>query len=546
MRDHLPKIVIVLLLVVIVGLPVLLRPGKGETGSLASSNKADAPRLVIFTPHNEQIRFELGQAYNRWRTEQGLPAVKFDWRSPGGTSDIRKSILSQYQAMIDRGADLDEGIGADLFFGGGDYDHGKIAGGIKVTAGGNETMIRIVDDPLIDDALFAAAFPAPRIGGERLYRRYTFVEDGQDIEVLGWTGVTLSSFGIVYNRDVLERIGAEEPTTWSDLAAPEYRGWIALADPGHSGSIASTFNTLVKRQGWTQGWQTLRRTFANARYFTTSSSTVPNDVARGDAAAGMCIDFYARYQAGIIGGDRMGYADPIEDGKSTTATTADPITLLRGAPEPDLAREFISWLLSTDAQGIWQRAIELTAGEGSGATGDLVRPTRYELRRKPIRSDMYHDAERAAWVDREVDPFPTAVPFPDATPNYFGAIAPITQAMAIDIHGELVAAWEALIRASDPQHPQHSRYAEMLALFDAMPEELTLTWPDAELAAQWQAIQLDPEHDRHGEVVATLNAFDAHLSALLDDKHLIEAKRIVWRKFFQNNYREVVRIERGG
>ncbi|XAL99774.1 ABC transporter substrate-binding protein [Phycisphaeraceae bacterium D3-23] len=281
MRDHLPKIIIVLLMVVIVGLPVLLRPGKGEGASLASSTEPDAPRLVIFTPHNEQIRFELGQAYNRWRIAQGRPAVKFDWRSPGGTSDIRKSILSQYQAMIDRGADLDEGIGADLFFGGGEYDHGKIAGGIDATnEEGVETTYRIIDDPLIDAALFDAAFPEPRIGGERLYRRYTFVEDGQDVEVLGWTGVTLSSFGIVYNRDVLNSIGAEEPTTWSDLATPEYLGWVALADPGHSGSIASTFNTLVKRQGWTQGWATLRRTFANARYFTTSSSTVPNDVAR--------------------------------------------------------------------------------------------------------------------------------------------------------------------------------------------------------------------------------------------------------------------------
>ena len=310
MRDHLPKIVIVLLLVIIVGLPVVLRSG-GEAGSLASSSKPDAPRLVIFTPHNEQIRFELGQAYNRWRVAQGRPAVNFDWRSPGGTSDIRKSILSQYQAMGDRGADLDDGIGADLFFGGGEYDHGKIAGGIMITNEDDvKTIFRIVDDPQIAPALFAAAFPEPRIGGERLYRYYTFEEDGQSIEILGWTGVTLSSFGIVFNRDVLAMIGADEPTTWDDLAAPAYRGWVALADPGHSGSISSTFNTLVRRQGWTQGWATLRRTFANARYFTTSATTVPNDVARGDAAAGMCIDFYARYQAGIIGRRSHGLCRP--------------------------------------------------------------------------------------------------------------------------------------------------------------------------------------------------------------------------------------------
>lgn len=533
MRDHLPKIVIVLLLVVIVGLPVLLRPAGGTAGSLASAGDNDH-KLIVFTPHNEQIRFEIAQAYNRWRVDQGKPPVKFDWRSPGGTSDIRKSILSQYQALIDREEDLDNGIGADLFFGGGDYDHGKVAGGITDS---DDTTYRIVDDPMIDKGLFTAAFPAERIGGERLYRRYTFFEDGQDIEVVGWTGVTLSSFGIVFNRDLLAMIGVDEPTTWTDLADPVYRGWIALADPGHSGSIGATFNSILRRMGWTAGWATLRRTFANARYFTNSSSTIPNDVARGDAAAGMCIDFYGRSQAGLIGGDRMGYVDPIEDGKSMTATTADPVTLLRGAPRADLAREFIAWLLTPEAQGLWQRAIE-----PSGDADEAVRPTRYELRRKPIRQDMYTDMEQARWVDQDLAPFDSAVPFPDGTPFYFSMVAPITAAMAIDIHGDLVAAWEAISRARDPQHPQHARLREMLERFDAMPDELTLTWPDDELAQDWHAIHHDPDHARYAEVVEALSAFTDQLGPLGADA---EANRIRWRAFFQENYRAVRRMERG-
>ncbi len=528
-----PKIVIVLLLVVIVGLPVLLRPAGGADGSLASAGDGDH-KLIVFTPHNEQIRFEIAQAYNQWRVDQGKPPVKFDWRSPGGTSDIRKSILSQYQALIDREDDLDDGIGADLFFGGGDYDHGKVAGGISDNDG---NTYRIVDDPLIDKTLFDSAFPSDRIGGERLYRRYTFSEDAQDIEVVGWTGVTLSSFGIVFNRDLLAMIGADEPTTWADLADPGFRGWIALADPGHSGSIGATFNAILRRMGWTAGWATLRRTFANARYFTNSSSTIPNDVARGDAAAGMCIDFYGRSQAGLIGSDRLGYVDPIENGKSMTATTADPITLLRGAPRADLAKEFIAWLLTHDAQGLWQRAI----GAGT-ATNGLVRPTRYELRRKPIRQDMYTDSERAYWVDQGLAPFDSAVPFPDGTPFYFSMVAPITAAMAIDIHGDLGAAWDAINRARDPGHPQHARLGEMLERFDAMPEELTLAWPDDELARDWHAIHHDPDHPRHAEVVAELTAFADRLGPLGADA---EANRIRWRAFFQEQYRAIVRMERG-
>ena len=46
--------------------------------------------------------------------------------------------------------------------------------------------------------------------------------------------------------------------------------------------------------GWHRGMSELLKIAANARYFTDSSSIVPNDVSRGEAAAGMAIDFYAR------------------------------------------------------------------------------------------------------------------------------------------------------------------------------------------------------------------------------------------------------------
>ena len=82
----------------------------------------------------------------------------------------------------------------------------------------------------------------------------------------------------------------------------------------------------------------------------------------------------------------------------------------------------------------------------------------------------------------------------------------------------------------------------MVTLFDAMPEELTLTWADDELTQQWHAIHHDSDHPRYGEVVAALAAFDAELGAILDDS---EAKRIVWRHFFQENYAAVVALERG-
>lgn len=534
MREHLPKIVIIALLVLIVGVPILLRP--------ASSADADdnTSKLVIFTPHNEQIRFEIENAFNDWRIANDKPPIVFDWRTPGGTGDIRKSIISQFTQAIRADKDLDEsGIGADLFFGGGEYDHNLVAGGIEIETDGEKVRHRIVIDPDLPEDLFAQAFPSPKIGGEKLYGQYTFQEvddEGatQEVNLIGWTGVTLSSFGIVYNKDMLEKIGVAEPKTWSDMGDPRLQGWVALADPGHSGSISATFDTILKRQGWTDGWVVLRNAFANARYFATSSDRVPVDVSRGDAAVGMCIDFYGRYQTGMVGDERMGYSDPIIDGQSMTATTADPITLMRGAPSPALAREFIAWLLTPDAQALWQRSL----GDGSD---DLVRPKQYELRRQPLRADLYNDAARASWVDKGLNPYPTAVPFPEGTQSYFSLVAPVTKAMASEIHNDMVAAWKALNEAIETDHP---KVDEMRALFYAMPPELTLTWPDDELELNWLAIQRDADHPRNREVVNHLASFKAQLKTLYnrDDSSVVERNRIKWRGFFQDNYRKVIEL----
>ncbi|MEM6260284.1 MAG: extracellular solute-binding protein [Planctomycetota bacterium] len=531
MRDHLPKIIIIGLLVLIVGVPIVLRPNTRASGD------ADAERLVIHTPHNEQIRYEIAEAFNDWRAANDKPAVEIDWRTVGGTGDIRKSILSQFTQLVNTGIDLDkQGIGADLFFGGGEYDHNLVAEGIEREVDGQAFYTRVVMDPELDETLFIEAFPQAIIGGEKLYGIYTFEEDGEQVEIIGWTGVTLSSFGIVFNRDSIKQLGIDEPKVWADLGDPRLRGWVALADPGHSGSISATFETILKREGWTQGWITLRSVFANARYFATSSDRVPVDVSRGDAAAGMCIDFYGRYQTGMVGDDRMGYNDPIEDGRSLTATTADPITLLRGAPNPELAREFIAWLLTPEAQALWQRSL----GDGSD---DLARPRQYELRRQPIRKDLFTDASRASWVDQELDPYLTALPFPDGTPSYFSMVAPVTKAMASEIHNDMVSAWRALHDAIEAKHPKAD---EMRRLFYEMPPDLTLTWPDAELDKDWLAIQRDKDHPRHSEVVDHLGAFKKRLETLRDrsDPSVIEGNRLKWRGFFQANYRKVVALAR--
>ena len=512
MRQYWPRILIVALFALILGIPFALRPRNAASATDAPGNA----KLIVYTPNNEQIRYEFSRAFNDYRRSRHLPQVTFDWRASGGTSDLIKEVLSQLKANAQRG-DEDQGVGADLFFGGGAYNHHKLARGITIQRHGKPLRVSATVPIKLPAGLLKAAFPSPTIGGEPLYDPH-----------LHWVGTALSSFGIIYNRDVLEMLKLPAPRTWSDLTSPRYQRWIILADPAHSGSIAATYDIILQREGWGPGWSLLRRVFANSRAFTADSAKVPVDVSSGDAAAGMCIDFYGRFQAGAVGHHRVGYIDP----PGMTAITADPISLLRGAPHKKLAEQFIAWLLSKPAQALWQKKRHTPGG-----------PSRYELRRQPVRRDIYTAKQKQLWTDPQIDPFDQATSLPRGMPDYFLLVSPLTHAMAIDIHSQLASAWHAI--CSVPQaDPIRSK---LLATFSAMPDDLTIHWPD-DLKKRWPHAMKDPADPDHLRVMELIQDFwhnqTQRFGRDADPDRLLRAQAR-WTDFFRKHYEKVITLARG-
>lgn len=512
MSEWTGRIIILLLLAIIIGVPLAMKPAADSV-----PEGEDVAKLVVITPHNEQIRYECAKGFNRYRAKQGKPPVVFDWRSSGGTSDLRKQVVAEYEAEGRRALRQNRevgGVGYDLFFGGGDYDHNQLALDITVTdEDDNSRSIKFSPSvPVIfPPGMLEEVYPKPDIAGANLYHPQ-----------LKWVGVVLSSFGIVYNNDRMAQLKMEPPRTWADLVDPRYQGNIALADPSHSGSIAEAYNAILMRLGWDDGWVVLRRVFANSRYFASVSTKVSVDVSTGQAAAGMSIDFYGRFQASAISGrtgealNRLGYVDP----PGMTKQNADPVSILRGAPHAELANEFVLWLLSKEAQRVWNRK----RGTEDG-------PELYELRRQPVRRDLYVEEEMQHWTD-ELEPFAQAREFPKGMPNFYSAIATISHAMAIDVHADLTAAWVAINQCKDDALRQ-----ELVAIFDRMPAELTIR----NVPANWRAILDDPANEQHAAVAAALKSFTTGLSdrwKASPDARLKD--RLAWTEFFRSNYRQVV------
>lgn len=463
------RIVIALLLGVILGVPFLMTAGARRDHHAA----ADAPRLIVVTPHVPQIRSEFARAFASWHEAEFGQPVEVDWRAPGGTSEIRKQLDAIFQSAVKSLArdgqipqDAEDtfllpagSVDYDLFFGGGSFDHGQAARPMTIAVTGPDgepftASIRQTAPADFTQAELDELFGPNSIGPQQLY------DPDQR-----WIGTALSSFGIVYNREVLARLGVPVPASFRDLGNPDLIGWIALADPRQSGSITTTFDSILGNEGWEEGWKTLRAMSGATRYFTNSSTKPPIDVSQGEAAAALAIDFYGRGQAQVIaesgGGDRVGYTDPT----GSVYVDADPISLINGGPNPELAKRFIRFTLTEQAQALWQFRADDDANP-TGPDGLPMGPAEHELRRMPVRRVMY-DQYFDALVD-QVDPFEIVSDVQN--PGWRTGVQVMMGCFGVDLADECRAAYTAIARAKSSGAFTPPEIAELEARFYAFPE----------------------------------------------------------------------------
>lgn len=400
------------------------------------------------------------------------------------TWELNRALWKTFREQDDPAA---FGCRIDVFFGGGTYDHHVAAGqGLTVPVWPPDRM----PPGIVTDAEGREQIPVAR-GGETWRSPHYY-------------STALSAFGICYNPDRLRDLGIDHPPIqWTDLADPRYFGQIGVTDPTKSGSIAKAFEMILHtechravaaagfsrediaaheaaisaarlptgelppqvpaayqaavEQGWLSGLRLVQRIGANARYFTDGAGKVSVDVSSGDAAVGISIDFYSRVQAEVTrsrdGTDRLVYVTPV----GGSSVSGDPISLLRGAPSPELGRRFVEFVLGSEGQKLWN----YRPGEPGG-------PRRYALRRLPVRREFYASddpAEQAVaaehakhtsddLTDPTVDAYRLSGAFeyvPRWTAAHFGFFRLMIRSMCMDAGVELRSAWKAILDAGGPE-----------------------------------------------------------------------------------------------
>jgi len=432
---------VALALVACVAAPLVLSHcQKTETVDASDADR----RISIITPHNETIRREFGEAFQAWWKEKTGETIYVNWLAPGGSSEIRMVLDSRFSSAKKNGK---SGIGIDVLFGGGDY--------MFVQQAKKDRLAKL--DVFTQHPKWFSKKSIPETFSGETY----FDKDHR------WVGVCLSQFGICYNEDALKRRGLKPPTQWSDLADPKYFGGIALADPTKSGSVARAFEMLIQQQisevkatatrqpgerpwqfdmrtrseGWDKGLNLIQKISANSRYFTDSSTKIPRDVAQGDAVAGMCVDYYGRTYEEMLrridGSSRLHWIAP----KGGTSMSADPAAVFRGAPDPELAQAFVTFLLTEKGQTLW-----------NAKPGTPNGPKHRALRRLPIRQDIYTPEHTQYFTDPK-NPYKEMRGFVyqrEWTGQGFAALRFIIRVMCLDSHDELKSAWKKLTDAGMP------------------------------------------------------------------------------------------------
>jgi iron(III) transport system substrate-binding protein len=150
-------------------------------------------------------------------------------------------------------------------------------------------------------------------------------------------GSKLITTGIAVNTGAKNR-----PTSWADLAKPEYKGQLAMPSPLYSGAAAIMLGTMTERPDL--GWSYFEKLKAGDAVAVRGNGAVVTAVANGEKAYGVLVDFMA-FNAKAKGSP-IDFVFPAEGNPAVT----EPVAILKTAPNPAAAKAFVDFILSDEGQ----------------------------------------------------------------------------------------------------------------------------------------------------------------------------------------------------
>jgi iron(III) transport system substrate-binding protein len=170
-----------------------------------------------------------------------------------------------------------------------------------------------------------------------------------------WTGFEIFIVGIAYNSKALG--GVAHPDSFESLSDTKWKGKLMMPDPTSSGTgtiivLSQLAYWELVQPGKDAGWKYWDSVYPNLLSLPSSGYGPIKAVAKGEVPAGLGFDFMAFTEK--AGGQSVEFVLP-----KHTAVVSDPVSLVKGGPNPAGGKKFIDWMqASTKASQIaanWYR-----------------------------------------------------------------------------------------------------------------------------------------------------------------------------------------------
>lgn len=192
----------------------------------------------------------------------------------------------------------------------------------------------------------------------------------------------LSTVAFAVNNNLEEELGVEI-NGYEDLLDPALKGKIVMADPTSSSSAWNNISNIMAVYGndSDEAWEVIRGLLENDIVIAGSSSAAFASVEDGEYVVGLT------YEDGIAALLKSGAQNiRLQYPEEGTSASAFGTAVIEGAPNAELAKQVINYIMSPEGQ--------VAFGEAVGT----VRMTTSE----PVNTEFLPASDTITWVDRDV------------------------------------------------------------------------------------------------------------------------------------------------
>lgn len=163
-----------------------------------------------------------------------------------------------------------------------------------------------------------------------------------------WTSITARARVIMYNTSLVKP--EEAPTSVFDLADPKWKGKIAAAG-STNGSMQAHIAAVRKLQGEQAAEEWLKGLLANEVKFFSGHTDVRKAVGAGEFLIGLVNHYYYHLQRAEATGNEVAVLYPDQgDGQMGVVVNTTAAGIVKGGPNPSVARAFLDFLLTREVQ----------------------------------------------------------------------------------------------------------------------------------------------------------------------------------------------------